>query len=241
MASLGLAASVLVGGAFFTGAAQRWGAWRAWGVSSALLLFLGVRSVAKRAMTYPREQKAKAISAPRGLEVSGLNADKELRFFCVDDQVMGGRSASAVTASPAGHLQFVGVINTAGGGFASCRTLGDTEPLGIPKGAQTLEITATGDGRQYKVSLHTADSWAMKPVWAHDFRTEPGVRSTLSLALRDFVPGQQGQRLKNAAPLDLSAVTGLGLGHSLYTADGRPNEHFGDGPFSLTVERIAFS
>mmetsp|Transcript_115412 Transcript_115412/g.359475 ORF Transcript_115412/g.359475 Transcript_115412/m.359475 type:complete len:156 (-) Transcript_115412:63-530(-) len=155
---------------------------------------------------------------------------------------MGGRSASAVTSSrDGGFLEFTGVINTAGGGFASCRTLNDELPLGIPPSAQALEVTASGDGRQYKVMLHTADSWAMRPVWAHDFLTEAGVRKTWRLPLADFVPTQQGRRLKAPAQLDVASVTGVGLGHSLYTADGRPNEHFGDGPFRLTVERLSFA
>eukprot|EP00415_Alexandrium_ostenfeldii_P004430 UN4430 len=81
----------------------------------------------------------------------------------------------------------------------------------------------------------------MKPVWAHDFLTEPEVRTTWRLPLKDFVPTRQGRPLKVSAELDLASVTGLGLSHSLYMADGRPNEHFGDGPFRLTVERMAFA
>ena len=137
-----------------------------------------------------------------------------------------------------------GVINTNGGGFASFRTLGarsagsdDEAPLGLPAECATVEVAATGDGRRYKVTLHVADSWAMSlPVWGADFVTR-GRRQTFRLPLRSFVPTRQGRVVK-APPLSPAAVTGVGFSLSLYTADGKPNKEFGDGPFELTVHGV---
>ena len=41
-----------------------------------------------------------------------------------------------------------------------------------------------------------------------------------------------------SAALDPVEVTGLGFGLSLYTADGKPNTNFGDGPFKLVVHGV---
>ena len=49
------------------------------------------------------------------------------------------------------------MINTVGGGFSSFRTKGDDAPLGLTKDA--VRVRAWGDGKLYKLTLHTADSW----------------------------------------------------------------------------------
>ena len=137
-----------------------------------------------------------------------------------------------------GSLEFTGRINTNGGGFASCRTLGDEAPLGLSARTTTLLVDATGDAQLWKVVLHTADSWSMRtPSWSHDFVAHP-TRTTHRLALRDFLPGRQGTLVKGLPPLDPAAVTGLGFSLSLYTADGKPNPQFGDGPFGLEVHGV---
>ena len=82
-----------------------------------------------------------------------------------------------------------------GGGFCSCRTLGDDAPLGLPAAMSALLVDATGDGQRHKLTLHTADSWAMSvPTWAADFI--PGKRTTHRLPLASFVPSIRGRVLK---------------------------------------------
>merc|ERR1719401_2445311 len=122
---------------------------------------------------------------------------------------MGGRSSAELRTSAAGHLVFAGEIISRGGGFCSCRTLGDEAPLGFPPGATAVEVTATGDGRLYKVTLHTADSWSMStPIWAHDFLSLPAGRTnTKRLPLSDFLPTMRGAPLKGHT-LSPEKVTG---------------------------------
>ena len=194
---------------------------------------------------YREKTKADRCLAPRTFLSlpAGSAPVRRLEFFKINDEVMGGRSTSSVTAK-GGDVTFSGVINTNGGGFASFRTLGarsagsdDEAPLGLPAECATVEVAATGDGRRYKVTLHVADSWAMSlPVWGADFVTRGG-RQTFRLPLRSFVPTRQGRVVK-APPLSAAAVTGVGFSLSLYTADGKPNKEFGDGPFELTVHGV---
>ena len=59
----------------------------------------------------------------------GAAIGRPLTFFRINDEVMGGKSTSSLAVSGR-TLEFSGEINTNGGGFCSCRTLGDDAPLG---------------------------------------------------------------------------------------------------------------
>ena len=106
---------------------------------------------------YREKTKADRCLAPRTFLSlpAGSAPVRRLEFFKINDEVMGGRSTSSVTAK-GGDVTFSGVINTNGGGFASFRTLGarsagsdDEAPLGLPAECATVEVAATGDGRAY--------------------------------------------------------------------------------------------
>ena len=178
---------------------------------------------------------AETLPAPAGW--LALPQCRPLQLFRINDGVMGGRSSSQLAVGASGDVVFTGTINTNGGGFASFRTLGDDSPLGLAPHCAALIVDATGDGQKYKFSLHTGDSWDMaSPSWGHDFVA--GARTQHILPLRAFSPTRRGNPLVAAPPLDPTAVTGLGFGLSLYSADGQPNEQFGDGPFRLTIHRV---
>ena len=92
---------------------------------------------------YREKTKADRCLAPRTFLSlpAGSAPVRRLEFFKINDEVMGGRSTSSVTAK-GGDVTFSGVINTNGGGFASFRTLGarsagsdDEAPLGLPADA----------------------------------------------------------------------------------------------------------
>lgn len=231
--SVGCAAGIAVA-CGFTGV----GAWR-------------IKTFLARIRAYKNKVKAGAQPAPPDLAIQGAEAEhaKELSWFVIDDQVMGGASSSALTmnegwASPIilgstpQCIEFAGTINTKGGGFSSCRTLGDEFPLGIPANATAIEVTAVVDARMYKLVLHTGDSWSMSlPSWAHDFRGEPGHVRTWVLPLANFVPTIRGGKVKGAV-LDPAAITGVGLSLSLYDMQGEQNFYFGDGPFKVELEAL---
>jgi len=210
------------------GAALALGAWK-------------ITGFVRRVRDYRESAKGAALAAPAGFCIEGATAARanDLQWFVIDDQVMGGRSSSALTMGATGEIEFAGVINTNGGGFSSCRTLGDDEPLGFPADTSHIEVTAIGDGRQYKLTLHTADSWSMStPSWAHDFHTLPaGQERTWRLPLTSFVPLRQGKPVKGAV-LDAKAITGVGINLSLYNMHGKSNSHFGDGPFRIILKKL---
>mmetsp|Transcript_845 Transcript_845/g.1398 ORF Transcript_845/g.1398 Transcript_845/m.1398 type:complete len:226 (-) Transcript_845:290-967(-) len=211
------------------------------GAGAALLL----ATVGWRAYTFVRgmqqyrlRAKADTCAMPsRFLTHAGKPFQRRMQFFRINDEVMGGRSSSNLE-SHSGTVIFTGMINTTGGGFASFRTLGDEKSLGLASEAEALVVKAEGDGQRYKATLHTADSWSMSvPSWSQDFVAATG-RQTHRLPLRRFIPSRQGRVMHGLPPLDPAAVTGLGFSLSLYTADGKPNPDFTDGPFRLVVHSI---
>lgn len=212
-------------------------------VAAALLGLGGYRLVTfvQSIRDYRDRAKTDTCQAPPAwLAVPGRTLPK-LQLFRINDQVMGGRSVSSLEAKRGGSVDFRGTISTTGGGFASFRTLGDDEPLGVAPTTRALRIEATGDGQRYKATLHTADSWAMRvPSWSADFRTKEAQRGVYELPLAHFVPSRQGRVVSGAGTIDAAAVTGIGFGLSLYTADGKPNPEFRDGPFNLEVHSAKF-
>ena len=192
---------------------------------------------------YKENTKAAWVAAPpRFLQLRQGEAP-DLRFFRINDEVMGGRSTSIIEIvedsgwfAKSKALLFSGTINTNGGGFCSCRTLGDDVTLGLQNGSALL-VDAVGDGQLHKLVLHTSDSWTMSvPSWSRDFIADKK-RTTHKLPLSEFIPSSQGRVVKGVA-LDASKVTGIGFSLSLYTADGKPNPQFGDGPFRLEVHGV---
>eukprot|EP00746_Dinoflagellata_sp_MGD_P168134 gnl/MRDRNA2_/MRDRNA2_99329_c0_seq1.p1 gnl/MRDRNA2_/MRDRNA2_99329_c0~~gnl/MRDRNA2_/MRDRNA2_99329_c0_seq1.p1 ORF type:complete len:227 (-),score=31.17 gnl/MRDRNA2_/MRDRNA2_99329_c0_seq1:115-795(-) len=217
------------------------------GCASGLAVAIGLIGIAgmrikgflDRIRKYRDSCKANAQPAPPALAIQGSEAKRsqELSWFVIDDQVMGGRSSSGLTMVN-GRIEFAGTINTKGGGFCSCRTLGDETPLGFPADAKAIEVTATADAGMYKLNLMTADSWSMRtPSWCHDFRGEAGVKQSWVLPLTSFIPTIRGSPVKGAV-LDPTAITGVGIALSLYDMHGKPNSHFGDGPFKISIEGL---
>ena len=166
------------------------------GVAFALVTYGGYRVVSflYGMHTYRKTTKEAWVAAPpKFLRLDGDAPSRALRFFRINDEVMGGKSTSEIELSDQGLL-FTGTINTNGGGFCSCRTLGDDVPLGLSNGS-SLHVDAAGDGMLYKVVLHTSDSWAMAvPSWSYDFIA--ATRSTHRLPLSDFVPSSQGRVIR---------------------------------------------
>ena len=150
------------------------------------------------------------------------NGTSQLSWFAVNDGVMGGLSAGAVSLAP-NALVHTGVINTNGGGFSSVRA-------GLPEdalvGYTRLHIRLNTFGRQYAVNFgdnryRNVSHRALLPASAGD---------TWQEVLVDFdqtVPTRIGFRV-NAEPFAASAINEL----SLILADGA------DGPFRMEVAWI---
>lgn len=59
--------------------------------------------------------------------------DALLKWYVIDDVVMGGQSSSSVKATDDNKLIFAGKLSTIGGGFCSCRTHEDPAIASAPK------------------------------------------------------------------------------------------------------------
>jgi len=169
---------------------------------------------------------------------SGTAALGGHRFVVVNDNIMGGRSTSQVE-SVGNSLRFTGLINTNGGGFASCRT-----EAKVPPGSKHVKLRVRGDGKLYKFTLRDGLGG---PTFQHDFLTSPSAANGESeehvLPLSEFLPSYMGRMPAQPVPLDLSQMAQAGFMLSLKTSRGEPNPAFGEGefPFSLVVEDMEFS
>lgn len=144
-----------------------------------------------------------------------------LRWYRVNDNVMGGRSSGDFVLQE-GRLLFFGVLNTNGGGFASIRT----EPQQLPIGDQDVfRLRVQGDGRRYQFRLGSAASNA---AYLAEFKTEADQWLEIELPLSAFEPSFRGRRL-DLPPIDPDAIVSVGF----MIADKL------DGPFALTVDWIA--
>ena len=216
------------------------------GITGGYRAFVFVRGI----MTYKARAKSERVRAPPAFMACACEGSRSFRtkeLFRLNDGVMGGKSSSTLEVS-GDEVIFTGIINTNGGGFASFRTHGDEDPLGLPASTSDLLVDATGDGQRYKMTLYEADSWEMmRPVWCCDFvATE--TRATHRLPIHAFRASRQGRPVNpifsNGTPglvLAPAKVTGMGFSLSLYTSAGEPNPNFGPGPFKLVIHGVTSS
>jgi hypothetical protein len=209
-----------------------------------------------RLMTYDRAANERA--AIPALKVSGSN----LRWFRLDDGVMGGQSESLHEAvdveddSSSQKLHFKGTINTSGGGFASVRA-NLTAGL-LTSSTSGMIIRIKGDGKTYKFLLSEGNRNAGSPIsrlptWQIDLPTQvsgdndewqevvvPFDKLAPSWGGRAQSRPSEEEKLKHK--FDPTSMREVGIMLSLYRSNGEPNpkETFGEGifPFSLHVQSL---
>lgn len=124
----------------------------------------------------------------------------------LDDDVMGGVSASRVDAID-GTLAFSGVLRLDyGGGFASCRA---PLPRRLPTSATALAIRWRGDGRGYELRLR-CDEGPRAIAWRAPMLAPADTWSTTTLELSCFEPVFRGRALQAPLPPP-DAWTGIGI------------------------------
>jgi len=149
-------------------------------------------------------------------------------WAAIDDRVMGGISRSRLRFDPAGHALFEGEVSLAqGGGFASVRS--QPGALGAP-GASACVIEVLGDGKAYKLSLFTSDSFDGMS-YQLPFLPEVGAWTTLRLPLAAFQPSFRGRAVPGAPPLDPARLRQVGLMIAERQA----------GPFALALRSIGLA
>lgn len=150
---------------------------------------------------------------------------RDLAWYVVNDDVMGGRSEGGFHLE-ADALVFTGTTNTDNGGFSSIRSRPRSFDLGDWDG---IRLRVRGDGRRYTFRLTTSESHSgpYEPSYWKDFGTREGRWETIDIPFSGFRPRWRGRWL-DGPELDPRAIDGLGL--MIY--DER------DGPFRLEVDWI---
>ena len=189
---------------------------------------------------YWKQCQAETVGNANGTKCSSwLDNDATPIWFRVNDVIMGGKSSSELGTDSEGRLVFSGTINTNGGGFASMRT-SEACVVKVPADATSIRLTVEGDGQLWKANLGLSHSLMdSNPTFSHDFLTTKGAVTTHVLPLAEFAANKRGQKLPDVK-LDPSQVQYVGLILSLYTQEGEPNPHFGDGPFQIILHEFEF-
>jgi NADH dehydrogenase [ubiquinone] 1 alpha subcomplex assembly factor 1 len=145
-------------------------------------------------------------------------------FAPIDDQVMGGISASRML--PEGdHAVFAGDVSLENfGGFASVRSFPGHYDLGDYEG---VELKARGDGKSYKLSL-TTDMRFDSVVYRARFTPPGGEWSVTKIPFTGFDPTFRGDVVSGAPPLDVSGIVTFGF----LISDKQ------EGPFRLELRSI---
>jgi monofunctional biosynthetic peptidoglycan transglycosylase len=142
----------------------------------------------------------------------------------VNDDVMGGVSASGFYLTN-GVALFRGKVSLDNnGGFASVRSLPARHDLA---GCDTFVVRVRGDGRRYKFTARTDRSFD-SAIYQCVFTTNKGEWEEHRLPFKQFVATFRGRVLSNEPPLDAAKVTSVGF----LISDKQ------EGPFQLEVAWI---
>ena len=146
-------------------------------------------------------------------------------WFNQDDTVMGGVSDSATTWID-GQLVFSGNLSLDNnGGFTSTfGPINDQLPT-LMSGAETIVVTARGDGKTYLMQIRNYDNTR----YIQRFTTVADVEQDYVLPLSDFESVDwRLSVIPNAAPIDTTTIGQLGF----YLLDKQV------GPFELAISMI---
>jgi hypothetical protein len=126
----------------------------------------------------------------------------------IDDVVMGGRSKSRLRSSAEGTGIFEGNVSLANnGGFASVRAVVGPHDL---SGCPGLRIRACGDGRQYRLRLHT-EAGLDTLAYQADFDTVAGSWTECFITFKAFQPSFRGRRPQEVPQLDTRCIRQVGI------------------------------
>ena len=142
----------------------------------------------------------------------------------VNDDVMGGVSASSFRLTN-GVALFQGSVSLENnGGFASVRSLPASHNL---SGCKAFVIRVRGDGRRYKFTVRTDPSFD-SAIYQCSFTTKKDEWEEHRLPLKQFTPTFRGRALPGEPPLDPAKISSVGF----LISDKQ------DGPFQLEVAWI---
>jgi NADH dehydrogenase [ubiquinone] 1 alpha subcomplex assembly factor 1 len=125
----------------------------------------------------------------------------------VNDDVMGGVSASSLECVD-GFAVFRGAVSLENnGGFASVRTL--LPPMDLA-GCDAILIRVRGDGKRYKFTARMQPN-PDSAIYQASFTTKSGQWEQHRLPLKEFLPSYRGRVLHGQPPLDPAQMHSIGL------------------------------
>lgn len=144
------------------------------------------------------------------------------RWRVESDRVMGGRSTGSAEVTE-GTLVFDGEVVTEGGGFSSVRARRQVDLSGY----DGIELRVRGGGRTFELNVSDGTESRGREVNRRGPFPTTDSWETVRVPFGSLEETAHGEPV-SVAPLDLSAVTSIGI----YIIDGK------DGPFRLEVDWI---
>lgn len=126
----------------------------------------------------------------------------------IDDRVMGGVSRSRLRYASEGHAVFEGEVSLEqNGGFASVRC--EAAALGL-RDAVACVIEARGDGKRFKLSLFTGNSFEAQSYQA-EFTPHANEWHAMRLPLESFRATFRGRAVTDAPALEPARIRQVGI------------------------------
>ena len=150
-----------------------------------------------------------AAATVTGDVLHDFDVTDSVRFTCVNDTVMGGRSASSLETLDGGILRFAGDLSLDNnGGFASFRSRVSDYDIDESDG---LQVRVKGDGRTYIFSVDLTGVPIPAGGYWQEFETEAGRWMDIRLPYEDFVPTAFGQELPGLPEVTADRIDGMGV------------------------------
>jgi monofunctional biosynthetic peptidoglycan transglycosylase len=137
-----------------------------------------------------------------------FRSGSDVRWYRVNDGVMGGRSSSSLSLTDEGTAVFDGNLSLENnGGFASVRA---EVAEGSLAEFSRLVIRVRGDGKSYQMRLRMSSAFD-GIAYRATFETTADEWTTVEIPFSAFEPSFRGYRPRNAEPLDPARVRQIGF------------------------------
>ena len=158
--------------------------------------------------------------------ISRFEKDKEdIRWYTVNDGVMGGLSKGIFQYNDQGNGVFRGNLSLENnGGFSWLKAVNPEMDL---KGSEGIKIRIKGDGRKYALTLKNPDRQRVM-YFASFFETTSGEWEEISLPLKSFKGYFYGQNVNAISAMNVEKMKEIGI----ILLDKK------QGPFELEIDWI---
>ena len=152
-------------------------------------------------------------------------SNKDIRWYTVNDGVMGGLSKGIFQYTENGTGVFKGDLSLDNnGGFSWLKAVNQDMDL---KGSEGINIRIKGDGRKYALTLKNPDRQRVM-YFASFFETKNGEWEEISLPIKSFKGYFYGQNVNAVSSMNEEKMKEIGI----ILLDKKP------GPFALEIDWV---